>query len=301
MNNINEIIEQLKSLYFKSYPYDQVRDLIGKFGQFGLVQMTLHPGKTIIRARTNEDGEHFSLRSELSYKPEKFNTTYQRASTPKLTMFYGGTIPEDLKDGELDNARVISSLEASNLLRDKTQDGEQIITFSRWIVTKDIPLIAVCYHKDFTNKSSHTKELYDAYNTWAAQLSPELLDKSLAITTFLASEFAKKEIRADYDYMISAIFSEMSVGKGKAGIYYPSVRTDGIGYNVAISPEIVDSSLKLLAAGECTMYKKGDHTIVDNDLICSIDDDTKPFNMTPVAPEHHIGKDNVLKELNKPR
>jgi hypothetical protein len=263
--------------------------------------MTLHPGKTIIRARPNEAGQHFNSRSELSYKPEKFNTTYQRASTPNLTMFYGGTIPEDLKDGELDNARIVSSLEASNLLRDKAQDGEQTITFSKWVVTKDIPLIAVCYHKDFTEKSSHTKELYNAYHDWIKQLPQELLDRSLAISTFLASEFAKTKIKGDFDYMISAIFTERSVARGQAGIYYPSARADGMGYNVAIAPHIVDTSLKLLVAGECTMYKKGDHTIVDNDVICTIDDDTKSFTMTPVAPQHHMGRDKVLEELIRPK
>lgn len=298
MSNINEIIDQLKSLDLTTYPYDQIRSLIGEFGKFGLIQMILHPGKTIIRARPNENGERFSTRSELSYKPNHFNKSYLRASTPNLTMLYAGTIPEDLKDGELDNARIISSLEASNLLRDKGQEGEQTITFSKWVVTKDIPLIAVCYHKDFTEKSSHTKELYEAYNEWTKQLPPELYDKSIAITTFLASEFAKKEIRGDFDYMISAIFSEMSVEKGQAGLYYPSVRTDGMGYNVAIAPNVVDTSLKLLVAGECKMYKKGDRTIVDNETVCTIDDDTKPFTLLPIAPEHHAGRNKILDELN---
>ncbi len=299
MYEVTNVIEQLSSLDLTSYPYHQVRSLISQFGRFGAVQMTLHPGKIIIRARPNEAGRHFNKRSELSYKPEKYNKTYQRASSPNLTMFYGGTIPEDLRDGELDNARIISSLEAANLLRDRNQDGEQTITFSKWIVTKDIHLVAICYHKDFTNKSSHTQELFNEYQKWMKQQTPEFLDKSLAITTFLASEFAKKEIRGDYDYMISAIFSEISVSKGMAGIYYPSVRSDAMGYNVAIAPNIVDASLKLVAAGECTMYKKGDFTIVDNDTICVIDDDTNQFVMTPVAKEDHIGKERILQELNK--
>lgn len=301
MSDIIDIIGQLKSLDLTSYPYKEIRSLIPQFGKFGAVQMTLHPGKTIIRARPNEPQQRFTTRSELSYKPEKFNTTYQRASTPNLTMFYGGTIPEDLKEGELNNARVVSTLEASNLLRDKDLDGEQTITFSKWVVIKDIPLIAVCYHKDFIEKSSHTKELFEAYNEWIEHLPHELLDKSIAVATFLASEFAKKEIRGDYDYMISAIFSQISIEKGKAGIYYPSVRSDGMGYNVAISPHIVDESLKLVVAGECKMYKIGDRTIVDNEMFCTIDDDSKPFVMLPIAREHHIGRNKVFEELNRPK
>ncbi len=298
MKEINDIIRRLKFLDLTTYPYDEIRSLIHQFGRFGAVQMQLHPGKTLIRSRPNEPGQRFTLRSELAYKPQVYNIEYQRASTPNMTMFYGGTIPEDLKKGELDNARIVSTLEASNLLRDTNIDGEQTITFSKWIVTKDIHLFAVCHYEDFVNKSSHTKELYEAYNEWTKNLPPELLEKSLAITTFLATEFAKKEIRGDFDYMISAIFSQISVEKGLGGIYYPSVRVDGMGYNVAIAPQIVDTSLKLVASGECKMYKKGNHTIVDNEMVCTIDDDKIPFMMNPVATEYHMGRDKIMEKLN---
>ena len=298
---MDPIVTKLRDLNLKTYPENIIRNLIGQLGKFGAVEMTLYPGKTIIRARPNGVGQHFTNRNELSYKPQKFNTSYQRASTPYLSMFYAGSIPEDLQPDELDNARIISTLEASNLLRDNDQEGEQTITFSKWEVTKDIPLIAICHHKDFTTKSSHTKELYDAYQTWVKDLPAELMEKSIEITTFLASEFAKKEIRGGFDYLISSIFFEITVSKGKAGIYYPSVRTDGMGFNVAIAPDIVDSSLKLVVAGECTIYKKGEHTIVDNETICTIHDDSIPFIMYPVAAENHIGREKVSQELNKPK
>lgn len=81
-----------------------------EFGKFGVVVMTLHEGKSIIRARPNEPNETFKTVSELSYKPAKFNTTFQRASTPNTTMFYGCVVPENIAEGELDNARVTSIL-----------------------------------------------------------------------------------------------------------------------------------------------------------------------------------------------
>ena len=74
-----------------------------------------------------------------------------------------------------------------------------------------------------------------------------------------------------------------------------------MGYNVAISPHIVDESLKLVVAGECKMYKIGDRTIVDNEMFCTIDDDSKPFVMLPIAREHHIGRNKVFEELNRPK
>jgi hypothetical protein len=299
MTDCKQIIEQLKNLDLKAYPYDKIRELLNQIGPFGVIRMVLHPRKILLRARVNENGEIFSLREQLSYKPAQYNKTYQRASTPNQTMFYAGTIAENLKPGELNNARIISSLEGSNLLRDSGKEGEQTITFSKWVVTKDIPLFAVCYHKDLIDKSSHTRELYDFYQESTKQLTKDMQEKSIAVTEYLAEEFAKKTISADFDYMISAIFTEMTVKKGLVGMYYPSVRADAMGYNVAILPEAVDSSLNLVAVGECKMYKKGEHTIVDNETVCEIGDDSVPFTLKQVDPEYHIGHDKILEELNK--
>ena len=92
----SEIIEKLETIDLKSYPKDEIIALISKCGKVGAIITTLHHGKRIIRARINDDNKHFKSVSELSYKPQKFNTTYQRASTPQKTMFYGSIVPEIL-------------------------------------------------------------------------------------------------------------------------------------------------------------------------------------------------------------
>ena len=299
----SEIISQLKRLDLSKYPRQEIKSLIGKLGQFGVIKMMLHPGKVLIRARPNVGDEKFNVRNQLSYKPAEFNKTYQRASTPSQTMFYAGTIPDDIQKGERDNARMIASLEASNLLRDLDAEGEQTITFSKWVVTKDIPLMAICYRKDFTEKSSHTKELYEEYQKQILTQDKEMQEKSVAITQFFAEEFGKNisNNAPDYNYMISAVFTEIIVKlrRGIEGVYYPSVRADGMGYNVAISPEYADNTLKLVAVGECKMYKKNKNTIVDNETVCLIDDDSKPFDLKPVSPEIHRGRENILQELER--
>lgn len=299
MADYQTAIAELKQLDLSKEPKDKILELFNQFGKFGLVQKSFHPGKTVIRARTNKPGETFTTRAQLSYKDPQYNKTYQRASTPQQTMFYGGAVHEDLQVNELDNARVIASLETSYLLRDMGQEGEQTVTFSKWKVTKDIHMAAICYHKDFTDKNSHTKELYEAYHGWINSLGDDQLrERSGAITEFLAGEYAKKEIHSHLAYMISALFAERSVQRGHAGIYYPSVRADAMGFNVALSPDCVDSSLQLVAAGECIIYKKGDHTIVDNETICEVNDDTVPFTFQPVPPVYRRGKESILHELN---
>lgn len=298
MTNSNNPIDRLKALNLSTNPIEDIREIMHDFGRVGVIVMTLHEGKTIIRARPNETNQTFSLISDISYKPAKFNTTYQRASTPHTTMFYGCVVPENIAKDEFDNARVTAVLEASKLYREGIEDGEEKITFSRWTVTKDIPLIAIVYHKDFINNSSHTSELYSAYQSFL-QSSPADLINSNIITEFLASEFAKSETQNEFDYLISALYTELVVQQGYAGVYYPSVRAGGKGFNVAIHPYFVDNCMIPIVAGECTIYKRGEHIVMDNDTITEIELGQTEFTVKPITdPQSHSGREICYKVLN---
>ena len=213
-------------------------------------------------------------------------------------MFYGCVVPENIAEGELDNARVTAIFEASKLYRQEIESGEEKITFSRWVVTKDIPLIAIVYHKDFINSSSHTNELHTAYQTFLKN-NPNDIVNSNSVTEYLASEFAKKETPHDYDYLISAMFTEVALGQGFAGVYYPSVRAEGKGFNVAIHPDFVNNNMKAIVSGECSLYKKSKHIVLDNDTITEIEDGKTEFVMQPITdPQFHSGRDICNKILN---
>lgn len=292
-------IDKLKKLNLSKYPINEINEIMKEFGKFAVVVTTLHKGKTIIRARPNEPNETFKTVSEISYKPAKFNTTFQRASTPNTTMFYGCVVPENIAEGELDNARVTSIFEASKLYRQEIESGEEKITFSRWTVTKDIPLIAIVYHKDFINNSSHTNELHTAYQVFLEN-NPKETAKSNSVTEYLASEFAKKETPHDYDYLISALFTELVISQGFAGVYYPSVRAEGKGFNVAIHPEFVNNNMKAIVSGECTLYKNGKDVVLDNDTIIEISEGKTEFIMQPITDSKiHYGREICVKTLNE--
>ena len=299
MSNFVETIDKLRALKLSEYPVREIKKLLSDFGRVGVIVMTLHKGKTIMRARPNEPNETFKTISELSFKPSEFNKTYQRASTPLTTMFYGCVVPENIEKGELDNARVTAVFEASKLYRKGIENGEEKITFSRWTVINDIPLIAIVYNQDFVKLSSHTNELYMAYQSFLQQNNPSDVLKSNAITEFLASEFAKSETPNDFDYLISALYSELVVQKGFAGVYYPSVRAEGKGFNVAIHPDYVESCMIPIVAGECSLYKKDKHIVLDNDTITEIDSSQTEIRFEPITdPTRHSGREICYKVLN---
>lgn len=68
------IINRLEALDLSQYPYFEIRELIREFGKVGFIIFTLHPGKTITRARC--DGNLKTV-SDLSYKPQQYNKQCQ--------------------------------------------------------------------------------------------------------------------------------------------------------------------------------------------------------------------------------
>jgi hypothetical protein len=298
MKAIDDPIDKLRELDLSNYPIDEITAIMQNFGRYGVIKMTLKEGMTIIRARPNEPNETFKTVTDLSFKPAEFNTKYQRASTPLTTMFYGCVVPENIAEGEIDDPRIPAIYEVSKLYRQEIENGEEKITFSYWIVTKDIPLVAIVYHKHFIDNSTHTRELYSAYQSFL-QSNPSDITNSNAMTEFLAGEFAKSKIQKEYDYLISALYTELVVQQGYAGVYYPSVRLDGEGFNVAIDPSIVESCMLLIGACECSLYKKGQDIVLDNDTITNIDFGQTDFIFEPnTDPEFHSGREICYKILN---
>jgi hypothetical protein len=96
--------------------------------------------------------------------------------------------------------------------------------------------------------------------------NPEVIQNSMKIQDYLAEEFSKEDTDEDYQYLISALFTEMCVRRGYDGVFYPSVRSGGTGFNIAITPQATHK-LRLYAAGESSVYKLYDHTVIGNESI----------------------------------
>jgi hypothetical protein len=248
------IINDLRGLDLKSVPLEVVRTMLRKFEKFGVVITKLPAGKKIIRARLSE-AHSFENISQLSYKPQAFNATFQRASTPERTMFYGSIVPEKIGNTEPPSARYTILFEISEFVRDLYTIGEQEITFSAWEITEEIELVSVIHHKNFARPTRLSLDLQDRFEKKFKNDTPQKL-ASLEISNFLGEEFAKDPIRHNTDYTLSATYSEL-VTKQYDGVLYPSVRLAGEGINVAIKPETIEKKIRFLGASECTIYKSG--------------------------------------------
>lgn len=297
IEEVQTSIKILKELDLSKYPFSDIITQIKNTGNIGHLEVVFHPGKPVFRARLNDTEEGFYSKCQLTYKPQQLNKTCQRASTPNATMFYGSILPDDLKEGELDNARVIASYEAIPWLRDKKVKGKRAITYTKWIVTQDIKLIAILQHGNFYDKSSYTKKLMDDFELFLNQ-NIDKKEETIAFTTFIASEFAKEvDSSKDYNYLISAAFTESIVSLGYDGVLYPSVQLDGTGFNIALTPKTADTKLQLEVVMECSAYKLFDKIVLDNDLQAILYPNQTNFEYCKVDEKYHAGENDCLKKL----
>jgi len=122
--NIQEVIKGLREIDLTMYAEQEIRILLSNIGVMASMSVTFHRGKSLMRARPNEnENVRYSKKADFSFKPQEYNKTYQRASTPHQTIFYETAVPEKLNQGELDNMRVIGVAETIPMLRDKEKSG----------------------------------------------------------------------------------------------------------------------------------------------------------------------------------
>lgn len=77
------------------------------------------------------------------------------------------------------------------------------------------------------------------------------------------------------------MFTELTTQRGLDGVFYPSVRVGGRGFNIAITPEAI-KKLGLYAAGECSIYKFKDHTVVGKDAIVKLNGTEEDFKLVDI-------------------
>lgn len=278
MDDLLKTLNKLSRLDLQSYPLDQINKYINSIGKTVQIENTFEVGNNILRARPNSSfAEEFTTRSQLSYKPQKFNTTFQRASTPNQTMFYGSFKPEYLGKNDIDSPRLTACLEASDTFRNNRFIADEKITFSKWEVTKPIRTLTVLNPSSFNYEDS----LLTYLNSELSEIlksNPELATRTRLVNHFFSEQFANKNIRFDYDYLISALYTDMVIKTGFDGIVYPSVKTDYKSYNVCLTKDVSDKNLKLVAAGEGRILKVGYMSRIIPQKEILIEDDTTEFS-----------------------
>lgn len=285
--NINEVIEAFKELDLSEECASEIDELLKQVGTIGYMIVTLHRGKSIMRGRPIFDEPRFSRRQDFSFKPQSRNCTFQRASTPNRTMFYGSILPEVIKEGDLDNCRLTCVAESMPWLWDKKASGVKKIAFGRWRVHEPLNLIAIIHKSEYHLASSYTRDLFHIFRDLEVNAPKEVKDRTELFLNFLAEEFSKPVAPNDHlKYQISSYFTEnMTFTSDIDGVMYPSTKLEGKGFNIAIKPESVDK-MGLYVAGESIIYKLRENMMVGNSAVVELDGKSEVFEM--IEEEKHV-------------
>lgn len=281
----------------KKYPIDELNNYISQLARVPLLVTDLHKGE-IHRARPINENDTITSKSDLSYKPAVLNRTYQRASCPNMTMFYGAIVPPRIED-DVFLSRGTSAMEAVPFLREPKLDGVQRLLYSKWIVKSQISLITILFTRYRNAKNPWLRNKSKHFFDYIENYPPHIKKIAKQANNFFSYEFSKPVgNNEDYKYLISALLTQKFIQAGYDGVIYPSVRSNGLGINIAIKPETVDQKLELKSVLDCRVHKKGKKVIVNNLGFCNVTPGSTNFKLEEITdPNFRFSDEYIENEL----
>jgi hypothetical protein len=296
---MEELLEELKKLNLKAASDEYIKSLIIRIGEIPIMRSEYHEGKIIYRARNN-DNDDFTEVSDLSFKPQERNKTFQRASTPFKTMFYGGIVPQEIEiDGEIEDERITTAFETVDFLRDlSVETGQQVLTYGVWRVKSTISTLSILYSNPDDHKIGWQRKLGLWFNNSISEM-PNSKGTIEGLQDYLAFQFSKEVKKGeDYYYKVSAYFAERACEMGVDGILYPSVKTGCTGLNIALRPEVVNEKLELISVLKSKVYKNGDRVIINNLKKAYLEKGDEQFKLEEIElGKYRDSEANILRRL----
>ncbi len=257
-------IKDLKSVDLSKLTYQKIiYALIKDIVVIPVTIAKIHEGYPIYRARINKNGEIFTSEKDISYRTDFENiTSYGRANIPHQSMFYGA-----IESSEIEYPRIVNLFELSELFREPNDnDGEVIMTVGKWRIKKEFQVIEMVFNKHNIENNPDIKKSYEYQKELMLGDHPKQIKQIENVLEFFSDEFAKKDIKGDFDYKISTAYMNLVLNQRNDlhGITYPSVRTDNKANNIAIFPDSTEQFLELEMVGMFRITKKGKRSFMDN-------------------------------------
>ncbi len=231
----------------------------------------------------------------------KTTSTFGRAHRPRYPMFYGAITSKENQD-HLD-MMATTFAELLEIFRTKlSTEGEKKLTVGRWFNTEELYVIGMVFHDDYLKKNSDLIGVYQSYLQYLQRFKQN--DLQIEILKLIAKEFAKPQISDDNDYKISAAFVESILSKKSIyeldGIVYPSVRSEGQYFNIALTPECVNKKMRLHNVVTTTVYHKDGFMVNDYEKEAILNSGEEQFVLTEIPDKFvNMGKVKTLEILEQ--
>jgi hypothetical protein len=256
IDEVNAAIKAIRSVNLKAIGKDDLRELINALSKHIAIVTNLEVGRVIIRSvscnylKDNPVSIYPLKVSQLSYNPNAASCGFNRASWQGETAFYGSVATDKIQPYYTSGFEVLSDLESS----ENDIDKEDFVV-GKWTIKKQLPLVHLSGYLKHNDQVS-----LDRYNSLYDTISrhPESIISLKMIDSYLCEEFAKKVPKNEkWQFKVSAAYSGFIKNDGWAGMLYPSLQTDGAGYNIALFPNEVDKYLTFERAALMRYYKRG--------------------------------------------
>lgn len=261
---INRIILELKTAELEKVSYEKViYKILNELKLIPYASAKLKAGSHIERARINEPNQIFYSEKDISYRTDFNNIQkYGRANVPGQSLFYGS-----IKSDHIEIPRIINLFETSELFRsdEKEVNNEFVMTVGKWRIKQDFEVAEIVFNKLNVANIPQIRKSFEYHINKLKTETPDIADDIEFLLQFFSDEFAKKTIKSDSDYKVSAAYTELAIMlKNLAGVVYPSVRTDYQGFNVALSIPSVENFLELEIVAMFKVCKNGKEIFIDN-------------------------------------
>ena len=273
--------------------YKNVFRLVNELGLSNMISFNLPAGVYIFRLRPSIE-KPFTQQTEISFNPK--SNMFGRANKPNQPMFYGSFATPEMQSPVLTNtAEIIHVLTNGNHII----KGDSVeFTIGKWRLEKPLSVVPMIFNEKHLLKNEIFRPLYENYMK-ANKINP----RNREIINFIAQEFAKTNIKSHLEYKITAAFTNLMfknyVDKIEA-IIYPSVRADGEGFNIALTPNFVSKYLKLHSVSTIRMYFKDGLGALDYEKITEKINNDGSFQLTPITePGVTKGRDWCLGEIDR--
>ena len=256
-----DMLEMLKEMAkdLDKADFDELYKFISELELNHIFRYPLPVGTEIIRIRPSES-EPFTHKSQISYNSANPSDKYGRANNRKQPMFYGSIRPP----GGF-SPYAASFAEMNHILANgnyKLQNNSIELTFGEWKVKESFYVIPIAFNNDFLKENKEYRRIKQTLSD-----SNEVSNREIEELEYISEEFAKSEIKSHLDYKITAAFANYVIDKNRGiaeAITYPSVRSNGKGYNICLTPSFVDKYLELTKVFTAMFYWKYDIGMLDS-------------------------------------
>lgn len=260
--NVDETLAALKtidSLDLEQASKKELQGLIKNLNKHIAVVSSLAVGRVIIRTvsckylRDNPIIYPTKI-SQISFNPNADSCGFNRASWKGETMFYGSVATNMLQPYTTSSFEVLTDLQDSEAYMDR-----ETFVIGKWVVKKEIPLVHISGKLKNNEMAASTR--YDTFYKSINQY-PESVVPLKLIDSFLCKEFVKTVPHNErWRYKISAAYTDFVKQDHWPGVIYPSLQSDGAGYNVALFPDTLSDYITFERAVLTTYYKRGKNIV----------------------------------------